>query len=373
MIRRPVLIGSILLAASSLVSVGYAQQRPTVAIAQIVEHPALDAARRGLIDGLDAAGYRAGDTVRVSYQTAQGNPAVAAQIARQFVGENPAVLVGIATPTAQALAAATQDIPIVFTAVTDPVAAKLVASLDKPGGNVTGLSDMSPIADHVKLIREILPQAKSIGVVYNPGEANSVALLNALKAAAPKSGFTVTEAAANRTADVLTAAQGLAPKVDVIYAPTDNTVASAIDALVAGAKASNTPVVGGETSFVEKGAVAALGFDYYQVGVQTADYVARILKGEKPANLPARVAVGTDLKLNLAAAEELGITFSPELLARATVAEAAAEEEAAEAAVEEAVKEEAAEDKAEDEAEEAVEEQVEEAPAEEAKEAEPAQ
>ncbi len=342
MIRRPFLIGSVLLAASSLVSLPFggamAQERPLIAVSQIVEHPALDAARRGLIDGLDAAGYRAGDTIRFSYQTAQGNPAVAAQIARQFVGENPAVLVGIATPTAQALAAATQDIPIVFTAVTDPVAAKLVASLAKPGGNVTGLSDLSPVADHVKLIREMLPQAKTIGVVYNPGEANAVVLVAALKAAAPGQGFTVVEATASRTSEVQSAAQGLGPRVDVIYAPTDNTVASAIDALVNGAGASKTPVIGGETSFVASGAVAALGFDYYQVGVQTADYVVQILKGKKPADLPARVAVGTDLKVNLEAAEALGITLPEALLARVTPAaeEAAAEEPAAEEAAEEA-------------------------------------
>lgn len=337
MIRRRFLIGSVLLAASSLVSIPFggamAQERPLVAISQIVEHPALDAARKGLIDGLEAAGYRAGDTVRVAYQTAQGNPAVAAQIARQFIGDNPAVLVGIATPTAQALAAATQDIPVVFTAVTDPVAAKLVASLAKPGGNVTGLSDLSPVADHVKLIREILPEAKTIGVVYNPGEANAVSLVEALKAAAPGEGFTVVEATASRTSEVQSAAQGLGPRVDVIYAPTDNTVASAIGALVNGAGASKTPVVGGETSFVQNGAVAALGFDYYQVGVQTADYVVEILKGKKPADLPARVAVGTDLKVNLEAAEALGVVFSEELLARVTP-EAPAEEEAEEAPAE---------------------------------------
>lgn len=344
MIRRRFLIGSVLLAASSLVALAstqaLAQERPTVAISQIVEHPALDAARQGLIDGLDAAGYRAGDGVRISYQTAQGNPAVAAQIARQFVGENPAVLVGIATPTAQALAAATQDLPIVFTAVTDPVDAKLIANFEKPGGNVTGLSDMSPVADHVKLIREILPEAKTIGVVYNPGEANGVSLVNALKAAAPAEGFTVIEAAANRSSEVQSAAQGLGPRVDVIYAPTDNTVASAIAGLVEGARASETPVIGGETSFVDAGAIAALGFDYYQVGVQTADFVVRILKGEKPGDIPARVAVGTDLKVNVEAAKGFGIEFSEALLARVTPDAApegeASEEEAAEEAPAEA-------------------------------------
>ena len=163
----------------------------TVAVSQIVEHPALDATRQGLLDGLKAKGYEEGKNLEFDYKTAQGNPAIAVQIARQYVGENPDVLVGIATPSAQALVSATRSIPVVFTAVTDPVGAKLVKSMEQPGKNVTGLSDLSPVAQHVDLIQEILPQVKSIGVVFNPGEANAVTLVELLKESAEAKGIQV--------------------------------------------------------------------------------------------------------------------------------------------------------------------------------------
>ena len=136
-----------------------------VAVSQIVEHPALDATRQGLLDGLKAKGFEEGKNLEFIYQTAQGNPAIAVQIAKQFVGEKPDVLVGIATPTAQALVASTRTIPVIFTAVTDPLGAKLVKNLDKPEGNVTGLSDLAPVAQHVDLMQELVPDLKAIGVV----------------------------------------------------------------------------------------------------------------------------------------------------------------------------------------------------------------
>ncbi len=289
-----------------------------VAISQIVEHPALDATRQGLMDGLKTKGYEQGKNLDFVYQTAQGNPAIAVQIAKQFVGENPDVLVGIATPTAQALAASTRTIPIVFTVVTDPLGAKLVKSLEHPGGNITGLSDLSPVAQHVDLMQELIPELKAIGVVYNPGEANGVTLVELLKKAAKARNIAVVEASALKSADVQSAARIIASKVQVIYAPTDNTVASAIDALVGVTNQAKIPVVGGSTSFVENGAVASLGFDYYQVGVQTADYVDAILKGKKPGEMEVKFARGSDLFLNVRAAVKLGITLSDEMLQRAS-------------------------------------------------------
>lgn len=289
-----------------------------VAVSQIVEHPALDAARQGLLDGLKAKGYVEGENLEFTYQTAQGNPAIAVQIAKQFVGEQPDVLVGIATPTAQALAASTRSIPVVFTAVTDPVGAKLVKNMEKPNGNVTGLSDLSPVAQHVELMQEIIPNLKSIGVVFNPGESNAVALVELLREAAKAKGIEVVEGTALKSADVQSAAQIIASKVDVIYAPTDNTVASAIDGLVNAANQANKPIIGASTTYIENGALAALGFDYYQVGIQTADYVDALLKGTKVADLPVHVAKGSDLALNQKAADKLGITFPAAVLARAT-------------------------------------------------------
>lgn len=290
----------------------------TVAVSQIVEHPALDACRNGLLAGLRDAGFTEGENLVFKFQTAQGNPAVAAQIAKQFVGEDPDVLVGIATPTAQALAAATSTIPVVFTAVTDPVGAKLVASMEAPGGNVTGISDRSPVGQHLDAIARIFPGAKKIGVVYNSGEANSVSLVEWTKAAAAERGMEVVESVATRSAEIPQAAQSAAERADVLYGITDNTVASAINAVIDAANRAGTPMFAAETSYVDAGAVAAVGFDYYQIGYQTAEYVARILRGEKPGAIPARVASGTDIVLNPAAAEKLGVALPPDLVENAT-------------------------------------------------------
>ncbi|WP_418114036.1 ABC transporter substrate-binding protein [Vibrio scophthalmi] len=313
-----VIATAVLASAALLSSQGILAKTATVAVSQIVEHPALDATREGLIDGLKARGYEQGKNLEFDYKTAQGNPAIAVQIARQFVGERPDVLVGIATPTAQALVAATRDIPVVFTAVTDPVGAKLVNQLEQPGKNVTGLSDLSPVAQHVELIKELLPDVKTIGVVYNPGEANAVALVNLLKESAQQHGLEIIEATALKSADVQSATQVIAAKSDVIYAATDNTVASAFEGMIVAANQSKTPVLGGATSYVEKGAIAALGFDYYQVGVQTAAYVADILEGKAPGTLDVKVAKGSDLVVNTQVAQDLGIEIPQSVLERAT-------------------------------------------------------
>ncbi|CSB39213.1 ABC transporter substrate-binding protein [Vibrio cholerae] len=312
-IATAVLAGAALLSSQSIMA-----KTAKVAVSQIVEHPALDATRQGLLDGLKAKGYEEGKNLEFDYKTAQGNPAIAVQIARQFVGENPDVLVGIATPTAQALVSATKTIPIVFTAVTDPVGAKLVKQLEQPGKNVTGLSDLSPVEQHVELIKEILPNVKSIGVVYNPGEANAVSLMELLKLSAAKHGIKLVEATALKSADVQSATQAIAEKSDVIYALIDNTVASEIEGMIVAANQAKTPVFGAATSYVERGAIASLGFDYYQIGVQTADYVAAILEGKEPGSLDVQVAKGSDLVINKTAAEQLGITIPEAVLARAT-------------------------------------------------------
>ncbi|EGR1510771.1 ABC transporter substrate-binding protein [Vibrio vulnificus] len=313
------LIATAVLAGAALISTHSVMAKTAkVAVSQIVEHPALDATRQGLLDGLKAKGYVEGENLEFDYKTAQGNPAIAVQIARQFVGESPDVLVGIATPTAQALVSATRSIPVVFTAVTDPVGAKLVKSMEQPGKNVTGLSDLSPVSQHVDLIKELLPNAKAIGVVYNPGEANAVTLVELLKKSAAEKGLKVVESTALKSADVQSATQAIAAKSDVIYAPTDNTVASAIEGMIVAANQAKKPVFGGATSYVEKGAIAGLGFDYYQVGVQTADYVAAILEGQEPGKLDVKVATGSDLVVNQGTAEKLGITIPASVLSRAT-------------------------------------------------------
>lgn len=290
----------------------------TVAVTAIVEHPALDAVRDGVKETLEAAGYKDGENLKFLYESAQGNPATAAQIARQFVGEDPTVIVPISTPSAQAVVSATKDIPVVFTAVSDPLGAQLVTDMDKPGGNVTGLSDMSPVAEHLALIKEILPEAKTIGYLYNSGEANSVSLLAVLKAEAEKAGLTVVESAATKSAEVQGAARALVGRADAIYIPTDNTIISALEGAVAVAEEAKLPLFTADTDSVSRGAIAALGFNYKDVGKQTGDIVVRILKGEQPGDIAVKVAAGTDLVVNKGAATKMGVTLPEAVVGRAT-------------------------------------------------------
>ncbi|WP_454018048.1 ABC transporter substrate-binding protein [Azospirillum sp. Marseille-Q6669] len=305
-------------AAVALTSAAAFAQTKTVAITAIVEHPALDATRDGVVEALKAAGYTPGDTLKVEYQSAQGNPATAAQIARQFTGARPDVIVPISTPSAQAVVASTRDIPVVFTAVTDPVGAQLVRSLDKPGANVTGVSDMAPVAEHVALIREIVPSVKRLGVLYNAGEPNSVSLVKALKDEAQKAGLTVVEATATKSADAQPAARSLVGKADAIYVPLDNTVVSALESVVAVGQQAKLPVFSADTDSVARGTVASIGFDYRQVGRQTGEAVVRILKGEKPGDVPVTFAKGTDLFVNPKSAAAMGVTIPEAVTQRAT-------------------------------------------------------
>ena len=290
----------------------------TVDVTAIVEHPALDAVRDGVKDALAAGGFKVGENLTFNYESAQGNPGTAAQIARQFIGNGPDVIVPISTPSAQAVVSATRDIPIVFSAVTDPVGAQLVKQLQKPGGNVTGLSDLSPVADHVALIKEILPSVKTIGVLFNPGETNSVTLVELLKKFGAEQGIAVVESAATRSSEVQNAARALAGRVDAIYVPTDNTIVSALESAVTVAIESKLPLFTADTDSVSRGAVAALGFNSYDVGKQTGAIVVRILNGEKAGDIDIEVAAGTDLVINPGAAEKISLTLPKSVVDRAT-------------------------------------------------------
>jgi putative ABC transport system substrate-binding protein len=289
----------------------------TVAVTAIVEHPALDACRDGIRDELEAQGFEDGKNLTFVYESAQGNPGTAAQIAQKFVGEAPTVIVPISTPSAQAVVAATTDIPVVFTAVTDPLGAKLVSDLQKPGGNVTGMSDLSPIAKHLELIKEVTPDARKIGVPFNPGEANAVTLVELIKSEGAKMGYEIVEAPAPKSSDVAAAAQSLVGKSDVIYVPTDNTIVSALEAVIQVGTDNKLPVFAGDTDSVKRGAIAAIGFNYYDVGRQTGQIVARVLKGEKPGDIAVQGVEITELFVNPAAADKMGVTLSEKLVAAA--------------------------------------------------------
>ncbi|WP_413203988.1 ABC transporter substrate-binding protein [Rhodospirillum sp. A1_3_36] len=300
------------------VSPGWSADVKHVAITQIVEHPALDAARQGIKEALAEDGWIEGETLKWTFQSAQGSVGTAAQIAKTFVGMAPDVIVAIATPSAQtAVASAGGSIPVVFSAVTDPVGAKLVRSMADPGGPVTGTSDMLPLDKHLALIKRVLPGAKTVGVLYNSGEANSVSLVESLKIAGADAGLTIVESTAPRSSDVLGAARNLVGKVDAIYVPTDNTVVSAFEAVVKVGIDNQIPVFAGDTASVERGAVAAVGFDYHDLGLQTGKMVARILDGADASTIPVETVQKTELFVNPDMATKMGVTLPADMIAEA--------------------------------------------------------
>ena len=311
-------VSPVLVSCGNSETVGGSADVPFVAVSQFVEHPSLNAVSEGLKDGLAEAGYEDGESLRWELQSAQANPATAAQIASKYAGANPDVIVAIATPSAQSAVSAARDIPVIFSAVTDPVAANLVKDDEKPGGTVSGVSDLSPVEQHLALIKEILPEAERLGVLYSAGEDNSVSLVNLVKENASEAGFEeVKEATVTSSSEVATAARSLIGTVDAIYVPTDNTVVSALESVVQVGQENQLPVFSGDTDSVARGAIASIGFNYYDIGVQTADMVTRVLKGSKPGDLPVEFADKLQLYVNPAAAEAMGVTLPAAVTDRA--------------------------------------------------------
>ncbi|MGB3835877.1 ABC transporter substrate-binding protein [Castellaniella sp.] len=286
----------------------------SVAVTSIVEHPALDSVKDGVKEALENAGYTEAKGLKWQFQTAQGNTAIAAQIARKYIGDKPDVIVAIATPSAQAVVAATKTIPVVYSAVTDPVAAQLVPGWGPSGTNVTGVSDALSLDKQIELIKKVVPDAKNVGMVYNPGEANSVVVVKQLRELLPKAGMTLVEATAARTVDVGAAARSLVGKVDVIYTNTDNNVVSAYEALVKVGNSAKIPLVASDTDSVKRGAIAALGVNYHDLGIQTGALVVRILKGEKPGSIASETSSKLQLFVNPEAAKKQGVTLSDALI-----------------------------------------------------------
>jgi len=286
-----------------------------ISVNQFVEHPALDSSVQGFKDALADEGFQ--DAV-FTVHNAQANMPTVLQIVNQIQGEKPDLVLAVATPSAQVTVQNIKDIPVLFTAVTDPVSAGLVDSMERPGRNVTGTTDMNPIEAQVALVREIHPQAKNLGVIYNAGEANSVVQVGILKAAAAKAGFEVKEAVTVNTAGVYQAAQSLVGGVDAIYLPTDNTVISSQESVIKVCQDSKIPLYPGEAESVRKGGVASLALDYYKLGRQTGVQAARILRGEaKPADMPVETQKETSLVVNLSFAESVGAVLPQSVLDRA--------------------------------------------------------
>lgn len=288
-----------------------------VGVTQIVEHPALDEARQGFIDRLAELGYEEGTDVVYDIQSAQGDVGTARTIAQKFAADGVDLVLAIATQAAQAAAQVLRDTPILITAVTDPVAAELVDSIERPGTNVTGTSDLTPVRAQLELLTMLAPSARRVGVIYNAGEVNSVVQVNLAKAAAADLGLEVVEATAANSSEVLSAAQSLVGRVDALYVPTDNTVVSAIESVVLVAERARLPLIAGEDLSVEQGALATVGIDYYQLGRQTADMALRVLQGENPAEMSIEYQNEINLVVNLSAAQRMGVTIPEDLLANA--------------------------------------------------------
>ena len=285
----------------------------SVAISQIIDHPALNEVRRGLQDELQTVG-----SVKYELENAQGNIAIAQQIAEKFAGLKPDVIVAIGTPAAQAVSNSVQgSIPLVFAAVTDPVAAKLVSAWDKTDGNITGTSDAVPVAKNVELMLEVVPQLKSLGTLYNPGEANSVASVAALKEALRAKNIELVEAPATKTSEVQEAAATLVDRVQALYLVQDNTAVSALASVLEVGETAKIPVFTADTALVKQGAVGAVSFDYYQVGRSAGRQVAAILKGKPVSELPVQTPEREELLLNSEAAAKMGVRLPEALRARA--------------------------------------------------------
>ena len=293
-----------------------------IGVVQLVEHNALDAANKGFVDGLKERGYEQGKNVEFDQQNAQADQSNLQNIAQRFVSGKMDLICAIATPAAQTVANATKDIPIVGTAITDYVGAKLAASNEKPGGNITGTSDMNPIKEQIDLLLKIKPDAKTIGTIYCSSEVNSEVQIKAMQEYEETKGLTVKVATISTVNDLQQAAQSLVGSVDAFYEPTDNIVASAMPTLVAITDPAKIPVICAEPNMVKAGGLATYGIDYYKLGVQTGHMAADILEGKsKPADMSIEMAKDLKVTVNKADAARLGLTLPEDVLKDADIVE----------------------------------------------------
>ncbi len=286
-----------------------------VSVSQIMLHPALDALLKGFKDGLKEKGFR----VKFNIHIANGDEAVNVEIAKRIANEHPDLVLAISTPSAQACMRNLPDAIILFSAVTDPVAAGLVASLNKPGPNITGMTDMSPVARHVALIQELQPKLKKLGVLYNANETNSVSVVRILQEECRKRGIEVVGKTVDKKEHVAEAAAGLVGQCDAVYIPTDNTVVSAMESVARICGKNRRPLYAADVDSVPRGALISLAIDYYGMGRQTARMAERILQGEAPASLPVESLEDFRIHVNLKAAEIMGIELPVSLLQSADV------------------------------------------------------
>jgi len=291
------------------------EKMKVIAIATLMPHPALDAVQENTKKELERAGYVEGKNVRYIVKNANGQVQIASNIANELAAQNPDLIIAITTPMAQAVTKVARC-PVVFAAVTDPVGAGIVKSLEQGEPNVTGTSDAWPYEDQLKLIRKLSPTVKRLGVLYNPGEAASQYGIKEIRKFAPSQGFELVEGAASTTNDVYPVAQNLSARSDALFLSSDNTVIGGVAAAVKVATERKLPLYVGDSGTVEKGGVAAVSVGYNELGTETGKLAARVLHGDR--NIPTVIARGSEIYLNRKAAALMGVTIPEDTLQQAT-------------------------------------------------------
>ncbi|MCB2298531.1 ABC transporter substrate-binding protein [Clostridium tagluense] len=278
-----------------------------IGISQIVEYTALDQSREGFIKALEEKGYKDGENIKIDYQNAQGDITTAQIIGKKFAAQKKDLIYAIATPSAQGAYNATKKIPIIITAVTDPVQAGIVKSLNKPGTNVSGTSDYLPVEKQLALIKQLMPSVKRIGVLYNTSEVNSEVQVNELKKAAK--GYEVITSGVTNTNEVNSAISSLLPKIDVLYAPTDQLIVSSMPIIVKNTLEAKIPVIASEKGSVESGALATVGINYYKLGYEAGNMAVDVLKGKDISNMPLKISAETEVYINKNTLKVLNISM----------------------------------------------------------------
>lgn len=278
-----------------------------IGVNQLVQHPALDSAREGFIEGLKEKGYEDNKNISIDYQNAQGDTATSQTIAQKFVADKKDLILAIATPAAQAVYNATKDIPTVFTAVTDPIAAEIAKDWRSSGTNLTGVSDMVPVDKQLELLLKLKPDVKTIGVIYNTSEANSEVQVEALKKEAEKVNLKVKEIGITNVNEINQNLTSAIKDIDALYTPTDNTVASAYDLVGQIAIKNNIPILGAEEAVVSKGGLCSIGIDYFKLGKETAYKAVEILEGKKPNEIEITTLSDMNITINTDVATKLNI------------------------------------------------------------------
>lgn len=291
----------------SFIFVSPVDAHKTIGITQIVDHPSLNAIREGILAELSHKSYVEGKNLTVVFENAQGNPTIAAQIAQKFASLPLDAIIPITTPSAQTIVQQVKKTPVVFAAISDPIAAKIVSSLEHPGGNVTGLADIPPLEEQLDLIKSAIPELKTIGVVYNPGEINNVSFLQNLKVLGLRKHISIVTAASPKSADVRAAAQSLVGRVDAIFIGNDNTVVSGLEALVKVCLDAGKPLFASDPESVKRGALASYAYVQRDIGRQVGAMVAEVLNGKNPKDMPVEKPKSLKLSMNPATCEKLNI------------------------------------------------------------------